>query len=161
MKSSSISREIQSTAAMSTKIMLIACGSFNPPTPMHLRMFGERFLQFSRVFFLFTISQPFCRNRQRSFHGAGLARGHRRNRVACPRRLRQERTRFSDTSTGDAEDGSGHQLLDQDFRLGVPARGMDEDEVHASVPPELSQLNHPGLERHKYEQLAFVAARQR
>lgn len=27
--------------------MLIACGSFNPPTPMHLRMFGKIF-QFSR-----------------------------------------------------------------------------------------------------------------
>lgn len=34
---------------MSTKIMLIACGSFNPPTPMHLRMFGEKiyFREFS------------------------------------------------------------------------------------------------------------------
>lgn len=26
------------------KILLLACGSYNPPTPMHLRIFGEYFL---------------------------------------------------------------------------------------------------------------------
>lgn len=30
----------QTTMSSPTKIMLLACGSFNPPTPMHLRMFG-------------------------------------------------------------------------------------------------------------------------
>lgn len=32
------------TTKMTNKIMLIACGSYNPPTPMHLRMFGKFFL---------------------------------------------------------------------------------------------------------------------
>lgn len=27
------------------KILLLACGSFNPPTPMHLRIFGEYFVR--------------------------------------------------------------------------------------------------------------------
>lgn len=40
-QSSMISREKLSTDTMATKIMLIACGSFNPPTPMHFRMFGK------------------------------------------------------------------------------------------------------------------------
>ena len=54
-KSSTLSCKIN-TAKMTTKIMLIACGSFNPPTPMHLRMFGKLdeiifFSQFSENLF--------------------------------------------------------------------------------------------------------------
>ena len=26
------------------RIVLIACGSFSPPTPMHFRMFGKKYL---------------------------------------------------------------------------------------------------------------------
>lgn len=35
---------------MSENIIFIACGSFNPPTPMHFRMFGEWLCLFTFVF---------------------------------------------------------------------------------------------------------------
>lgn len=31
----------ETTNRLLPRIVLIACGSFSPPTPMHLRMFGE------------------------------------------------------------------------------------------------------------------------
>lgn len=37
---------------MATKIMLIACGSFNPCTPMHFRMFGKSDFYFSKFFYI-------------------------------------------------------------------------------------------------------------
>lgn len=68
-KSCSISREARTTAAMSTKIMLIACGSFNPPTPMHLRMFGKKiiFASFLFVHGFTTFSQKSPKTTSRSW----------------------------------------------------------------------------------------------
>lgn len=40
---------------MTENIVLIACGTFNPPTPMHFRMFGKWF------FILFTVSCQKCK----------------------------------------------------------------------------------------------------
>lgn len=50
----------------SKKILLLACGSFNPPTPMHLRMFGEhhffqcRYLRHTGAYQPDDVSQCVC-----------------------------------------------------------------------------------------------------
>lgn len=40
-KSKKMSAFIEETKSLLPRIAFIACGCFSPPTPMHLRMFGE------------------------------------------------------------------------------------------------------------------------
>jgi len=43
-----------------TKVVLLACGSFNPPTNMHLRMFGKSCFRLLILFlFYFPLNSPF------------------------------------------------------------------------------------------------------
>lgn len=48
------------TMTSPTKIMFLACGSFSPPTPMHLRMFGKNFFDIEKLLIFYLHSLQLC-----------------------------------------------------------------------------------------------------
>lgn len=62
-------KSISAGIKMLPKVILIACGSFSPPTPMHFRMFGE----FSCEFSFFDVLNPLI---DQTFPSAEIARDY-------------------------------------------------------------------------------------
>lgn len=146
--------------------MLIACGSFSPPTPMHFRMFGEWqtfFLSSENISHIAkTSTQFFClidRNRQRLLHRDGPPRSSRRHRFARSRCIRQARPRATNSPSRDGATGAEELRLDSPVRVGVQTERMVEDAQHTAISSELSQLGdswHWQLQREWFARLDAV-----